>query len=392
MFRLVAKSLFSLCPFLVVASLSGYGQSPTSSPTTDPNAAELQKLKEELELIKQISTLKKDIAQAEADRVTNEKNRILNVLPQPTATPLTGAATITNYTFENEILAYRALGEVTRKIVDRLALPPRGNLVIYNDADLRAMETYLVISSQMRGYNDSYQNYLPRVEAAAASALLGPQMTSVFLRSVVDLLALFRTDVKTEGLSITVDDQALIARLGAELSDKVALYDPNLLLPNTLAADKLESSVLDQLNILQHARALADEVTISDELTKQRLAALNKEVDRFLTALMQVDPQTKRSPLASLFRAEKIRSLLPQKNDNQPALHFLYVKVVKAGGSHTIKSNLFRGTKVTEAGGVIVTYTLINSGGSIKSSGVCYALIKAGSVSAEKYESVVDCR
>ena len=418
----VAGRLTVLAMLLLCVAISVRAQTETPSPTPTPTPtptpaenpnAELEKLKGQLEVLKQIVVLQKDISQAEADRVTQEKNKILNALPQPTATPLAGTATITNFTFENEMLAYRALGAVTEKISGKVGVTGKPELIIYNDADVRAMESYAAVLSQIRSYNKTYIKLMGTQGGpeSAAALLLGPQVGTAFLRSVVDLLALFRTDVKVEGVAITLDDDAIAARVSDELSSKFNIYNPKLLLPRMLDAPATGSDntqpegILKELHNLQFLRSLADGIIENlkknDPATADKLTALNKEVDKLITALMEVDPQTKRSAVNGLYRAEKIMPLLSRasggneastatNNGSEPYL--LYLKFIKAGGSHNTKTNLFKGTKMTETGGAIVAYNLFKANGAVTSSGVCYAYIGARNSSPDAQILLADCK
>jgi hypothetical protein len=410
-----------LVTFLLICCTTGVSAqtestSPTPTPAENPNA-DLEKLKNQLEILKQIVVLQKDISQAEADRVTQEKNKILNALPQPTATPLAGTATISNFTFENEVLAYRALGSLTGKIFDKVNVSGRPTLIIYNDADVRAMESYAAVLGQIRSYNDTYKLLIGGGAESASALLLGPQVGTAFLRSVVDLLALFRTDVKVEGVAIILDDDAIAARVADGLSSKFNIYNPKLLLPNMLDAPAMggdntqAEGLLKSLHSLQFLRSLADSTianSLTDARTKEKLTALNKEVDKFIAALLEVDPQTKRSAVNGLYRAEKLMPLLSRgggqsghasdgnepNNDansaNEPYL--LYLKFIKAGGSHNTKTNLFKGTKMTETGGAIVAFNLFKANGPVTSSGVCYAYIGARNSSPEAEVLLADCK
>ena len=386
------STLMALVTLSIIACTSAVGQNPTPSPTPDP-LADLKKLKEELETLKQIVGLQKDIAVAEADRATAEKNRILNALPQPTATPLTGQATVTNFTFENEILAYRSISHATDLMKNNITVASDSPLIIYNDGDIRALETYAATLSQIRAYNRAYKDTkMPGTAEAATSLLLAPQVASTFLRSVVDLVSLFRTDTKIEGLTITLDEEAVLARVANGLSSKFKVYRPSLLLPNTLGVkdDKLASDLLAGIYALQFNRTLAQSYATNktvDNSTKEILNALNTEVGKFLTALT-TDDATKRNPLAALFRAERLLTLFA----SQPEPYVLYLKYVKAGGSRITKTNLWKGSKLSETGGAAFAYTIFNVKGAVSKSGFCYAYFGSSSSSPEPVELTSECK
>jgi hypothetical protein len=82
---------------------------------------------------------------------------------------------------------------------------------------------------------------------------------------------------------------------------------------------------------------------------------------------MRVDDTTRQSALTGLFRAERLKSLLA---DEKNQTYILHLKLAKAEGTRTTKSNLFTGTKLSHAGGMIVSYTLFDRNGQIVRSGI----------------------
>ena len=352
--------------------------SPTPTPTPDPRLEELEKRLKELETQAKIAAKEKEIAEAEASRATADKNRILNLLPTPTATPLAGTDTTTGtVTFESELLAYRALGTTAKTIADDLT-GITGSVVIHNHADIKAMESYVIVLNQIKTLTRRYAQLNPPTggEESLAAFLAAPQIASTLIRSVADIFALFRTNTTTAGAGITPDDKIIFAAVAEALRGKgLQVYEPDLYLPKLL--DEQPSTFITELANLDQAKTRAERLIAEFEALPAeaqktharrtiipKLRALNSQVDTFMNNLAQVDSTTKVSPLMAYNRAEKLKTLIA------PAGHVLYLKFAKGEGTRVTKTGLFSGTKVTHAGGIILSYTLFNKDGLIVHSGV----------------------
>jgi hypothetical protein len=71
--------------------------------------------------------------------------------------------------------------------------------------------------------------------------------------------------------------------------------------------------------------------------------------------------------MRGLYRAERIKNLL---EDKQTTTYVLHLKMAKAEGVRTTKSNLFTGTKLSYSGDIIVSYILFDRDGKIIRSGI----------------------
>jgi hypothetical protein len=358
---------------------------PAATPTPDPAVQELDKRIKELEKLSTIATKEKEIALSEAERATAEKNKILNLLPTPTATPLTGATSVEGQlVFESELLAYKSLSDIASGVgADMNGVT--GTVVMHNDADIHSLQAYSIILAQIKNTVDQYKALNSRLnpgaaeEVGAATVLAAPQVVSTLLRSVVDIAALFRTDTAITGLAITVDNAVLNSQVAEVLRRKgFNVFEPKLYLPNLF--NQPDSEIIKQLGNLNLVKARGEQAVaefdaLSAEAQKAsskkaiipRVRALNTQVDAFIDALMRVDETTKLSPLTGLYRAERLRNLL---DDKQNPTYVLHLKLAKAEGTRTKKSNLFTGTKLSYSGGMIVSYTLFDRNGQIVRSGI----------------------
>jgi len=156
------------------------------------------------------------------------------------------------------------------------------------------------------------------------------------------------------------------------------VFEPKLFLPNLF--DQPNSEIIKQLGNLSLVKARGEqEVAEFDALSTEaqkasikkafipRVRALNTQVDTFISNLMRLDDTTKQSALTGLYRAEKLRTLF---QDEKQQTYVLHLKVAKAEGTKTTKSNLFTGTKLTYTGGMIVSYTLFDRNGQIVRAGI----------------------
>ena len=111
-----------------------------------------------------------------------------------------------------------------------------------------------------------------------------------------------------------------------------------------------------------------EEVKEHAESAATRLAALNKQFDDLIAALVGGEKGTANT-LTNYIRIERLLSVLGEKD------LWLQLKVINAGGNNRTKTNLivdiFRGgNRLSHSGGVIAEYHLFNASGQSVSSGV----------------------
>jgi len=286
--------------------------------------------------------------------------------------------------FQSELLAYKSLSDVTNSLgadMDGIT----GTVVIYNEADINALQTYGILLAQIKTIVDQYKVLNQRLnpgaseEVGPAAIFAAPQVAATLLRSVADIAALFRTNTTITGSAVSVDDAVLNAQVADTLRRRnLNVFEPKLYLPNLF--NQPDSEIVKQIGNLNSVKARADQAVaefdaLSAEAQKTsakkavipRVRALNTQVDAFVASLMRVDDTTRQSALTGLFRAERLKSLLA---DEKNQTYILHLKLAKAEGTRTTKSNLFTGTKLSHAGGMIVSYTLFDRNGQIVRSGI----------------------
>ncbi len=251
-FSHLAKSArLSLLLLLVALFLVTPRQVPaqTPSPTATPTEEEI-KLQEQ----KQILDLQKAIAE--------DQKAIRDAQPTPAATPavtpLVGEATLEGVRLESEMLSYAAMSQVAAEISReiRQQLPKSDTTIAVFDAqvvkDWRFYQALLpAFAAQVDDILNAYRDILcgasglgsdafkaricPDYKPHTFRAMDRAMLTSVpesfnagagLLKSFIDFAALFRTDVKIEGASVTIDDSALVAEVFRALHNEFVCW-PN---------------------------------------------------------------------------------------------------------------------------------------------------------------------
>jgi hypothetical protein len=315
-----------ICFLTAFTCVTATAQTPTPSPTPTEEELRLQEEKRVLDLKKAIEENKKAIRDAQ---------------PKPSATPLSGDTTLTEgVRLETEIVSYKAMAEAAKLISTEIhgKITTATNIAIYDGQTIKDWRFYQSVSPGLEGYiKDLRQRYLtlfcsdndtdPQIRAvycpagsplrqagydsARALAVIPPAVIpeafaagSTFLRSFIDLAALFRTDTKIEGKSVTIDQNALVAEVLRRLKGDYAsinLYNPGMFPPRT------DSS--------------SPTVTIIGELF-----LFKKEADRLIKIKNQAKPaaqatldQHKAELKAYQDELEMVESLLEKKKNLQRA-------------------------------------------------------------------------
>jgi hypothetical protein len=232
---------------------STYAQTPTTTPTPSEEELRLQEQKRLLELQKDIELAKKAIRDAQPQP------------PTPTATPLAGDTTLDpNVKLEVEMVAYLAMSDIASRIAAEVKGQSSGkNLAIYDAQVVKDWRFYRALLPAFKVQVDdlikNYQTLLcknpaefstpgfkdmcpkPTQDSMNADAMPFSILPKAFsagtdiLKSFIDLTALFRTDTKIEGKSVTIDESAMVAEVFRALKKTtggpVKLYYPEVFPP-----------------------------------------------------------------------------------------------------------------------------------------------------------------
>jgi hypothetical protein len=228
-------------------------------------------------------------------------------------------------------------------------------------------------------------------EAEASTESLAPAMVGVALDSVTKLLGFFRTDYKVAGAELTLDDVALLQAVAGKL--QVPVFVPSIFNPAAVeGAGNLIKAELAELSAqLDPSRVLADKLetliaqrqkTAADAATKASLrASLEREIaglrtltDRFKAASTAYDTLVGKLMAPDDATATMLRDLAVWNGLKQAGGKLLVLKVQRAGGSSYTEKNLwnfFGRMPFYVAGGVVVSYTLLNgTDGQVEAAGV----------------------
>ena len=229
----------------------------------------------------------------------------------------------------------------------------------------------------------------------------GPAIATAAIKSVIDLIALFRTDVDIKTSEITPEPALVEAEIAKSLKKELptaTIINPAYYLPiKALANPFAESKLLPKLDLLYAKRQTAtnfiaaverkkpDQQTAEEKEKASQLKDLNTQFDKLNSALVVVDDKTGLSLLTLLLKGERIITLIPT-DGSAKTVAVLFVKVARAGGANRVSRNLFTGSKVSHNGGSIVGYALFNSDGGIVQTGTLYCL--TGFHEAEELEEL----
>jgi hypothetical protein len=324
-----------------------------------------------------------DLATLDAQIATQNRTAFLQSLPPSDTKPIDAKTTVdANVVFEAHVLAYRMLRRVAGRIADHVhgKLPEDRALLIHTDTDMTALTAFRTFVAQVSELGSAYDALAPKEQPPNAQflfAAVGVVAATATIKTVVDLVALLRTERNISGVAVTIEDMALISEVGGALARNDRKVFVTQLYPLPVDGGAIERR-LDGLR--RQAVAAAERVDALESPTEkttsrerlQQLDVIRKGYENLFTNLPSSAPAF---PLAigvpdpggnavtTLVRGAGVDALLSR----EPGSSVLYLKVLKAGGSNETKRNLVR-SKLEHSGGVVVNYILFDEDGSILSS------------------------
>lgn len=297
--------IVSLMLFVALAGPSVRAQDATPSPTPTEEEQRLQEQKRLLELQRDIELAKKAIRDAQPAPEAKATP------PAPTATPLSGEATLENVKLESEMVSYNALSaaadliskEIKSKtdfVIDNQPGHAK-NIAIYDAQIVKDWRFYKALypafKDQIDDIRKEYESLLCHESSIKKDVdrrflnseyctdpnrdvrIPVPGFQSAFaagtnlLKSFVDLAALFRTDTKIQGLAFTVDENAFVAELFRAIKNdyddvKINLYYPEVFPPRV----KDSSETVTVIGDLYIYKSQADLVIKKKNAQKEDLA------------------------------------------------------------------------------------------------------------------------
>lgn len=395
---------------LLLITLGTWAQTESPTPTPTPlskidQIAEQKKLIErETELLKaRIEYLKAYNEATGASGMNRENSGGKTTFTAPDQTPV----------IEVTSLSYEALDEVATK-VDQHLRPHIGRydrLVLFYEPDFLALSRYRIYREQAKLALANYEVLVKAVNDAAGSggqksvgiesvsetrsgglitALGLPSIAGSTIRSVAELISLFRTDQTITESMDTIDRKGAVSAViaGRMLSSNSGLlvYNPEQFVPEYDVGISDDNSFYNTLARLQAANAYIDYFIDSnkrlvegrqpgDELA--RLLASAKIVKAQLATLSfaitpDIFPETPSEKIdatefRSMVRAEKLDRFL---RNGSGGAGILRVRLLASGGSRRESRNLLLGNKTDYSGSAVIELSLYDADGTMRLSEV----------------------
>lgn len=390
-YRLIVKSFLGILLSLISStSLEVLAQSvPITS--TDQKISDLQNQINRLDALLQIR-------QAEAKRATSiggivgaERAILDQALPnvEETSRPfntdeLLKEGSLERLKAESRILIYEGVKQISSNIQERI--PNGSTVMIYNEDVLKSLiavrEYEIILDSLIEDYEKIIEE-LRTLQAQPSESenefgVLGtsqvlriPEVATKVTRSVIDFLALFRTDVTVETVAIDARnelEQAIL--ISAFASDMKAKKRVNVFFPSLYAPDLALTNVSEIYGKIRTIKELQQETdNLSGKL--EMLPEQSEEIRRQKEALSRLNEQVK-----LLISFEKLPELqlglkATEILDNENTL-ILYIDQVLAYGNNQTLTNLFSGLTIRHAGNVMLNYMLFDRQGKIVAADTLY--------------------
>lgn len=340
---------------------------------TDP---EYQKAKNAADLAAEQARL----AVALKDKQAAENTMAQSGIPKIPVTPLSGTATVdANFNIDGQILAYREIAKLTEQVVKEVKEvlgDERPKILLMSEEYVPWIEQYRSMIESLKYLIDAYQEKQPEptVPKILAPKMLSPTAIGEVIKTAVDFMGLFRTNIDVKGVAVKIEDMALSSELAKRFLplqiDSIHLNPLSLMLLPSNTSD-----LTDKLSKLENLKAHADQQVsqlesnpnraTSENTYLSRLKALNSQVDSLITSLYKNDDKTGCNQFSQLYKAEKVNALL--KTEPSPCV--LWAKVLAAGGANITKQNIL-GSSIFSTGGAVISFFLLNNTGKVLASGV----------------------
>ena len=405
------KKLLCLATALLALSSSIIAQSPASSPPDDAVAREAR-LREEIRLleaqIKYLNTIKS------ASGTSN--------ITAATAGGSTTFANAQQANLESVSLSYEAVQEIAQ-LIDRELKPAvsqyRG-IVIYSEPDFLALTRYRLYREQVKMALANYEALVKRIAEEAASgadgglsdssrpksvrmlgssealvAALGvPGIATSAIRSVAELMSLFRTEQTITESRDVVDRNSLgtiVAGTFLKSNPSLVVYHPDMFVPEYELGISDPDSLYSQISRINAAEAYID--YFLTEIEKTPPAERDAAIRRIIAAAKIVQSQIRNldfrgpveraagagneqnaqatarvSEFRQMLRAEKLDKVLAPPGGGRVGV--VKLRLLSSGGARRDKKNLLLGGKTDYSGSAVVEVALYDADGTMRASEV----------------------
>lgn len=408
------KKIFLLIAVLASLSFGTNAQNPTPTPADGESLeAREERIKEEIRLlearIKYLNTIRSAAGSSSITAATSGGTTTFAMTPN------------TQANLETVSLSYEALQEIAQ-MIDRNLKPTvsqyRG-LVIYHEVDFLALTRYRLYREQVRMALANYEAIVKRIEDEAASgtaagmtgsvrpksvrnlgaeglvtALSAPSIATSAIKSVAELVSLFRTDQTITQSRDVVDKDSLgtvVAGTFLKANPNLVVYHPEQFVPEWELGVRDENSLYSQLSRINAAEAYLN--YFLDETEKlpaaerespplNRIIAAAKLVQKQISNLGFTTYPTERtaggdqnaqanqnrvSEFRQMLRAEKLDRMLTRSDAR---VGVMKLKLLASGGARRDKRNLLLGGKTDYSGSAVVEVALYDADGTMRASEV----------------------
>jgi hypothetical protein len=224
---------------------------------------------------------------------------LTGLLPASTATPQSGAVTVSgNNPFDSQELAYGVLAKVATAVASKVE--GNGPILVYDQTEMNSLVNFKAVlkvldalQGQVAHLKQTFTGDLdPKIEILMAqpkpvapqaelaiAPILVPGLLLGGLKTLSDLMGMFRTNTSIAFSSFTADDVALTAAVVSELIAKgKEVYEPAAM---SIDATNDASNFMTELSLVQN-----DLVDIQEKATagQAKLQQLSDALDAFIKA------------------------------------------------------------------------------------------------------------
>lgn len=311
---------------------------------------------------------------------------------------------------ETQMLAQEAARVIAKRLKERLTKAKVTSLIIYNSTEIASLSALAAVLKQLeqlalefdaQGSNtiqvlrdakslidESEEALQPEALAdLATAAILGPSIATGVVKSVAELVNLFRTTTEFKRQTVTVTEDMIVSYLVNQFGGEVTVYYPTFFPPHLIdesgspglavALQELNETRLGAQTMIEDLTAMETSLTTkmstapTDSQAKfqpaidaikgvrSRLQFLNTAVEQLTASLRTPDPTSKETPLSQLIRAERLASIM-----KEPGAFTLRLNVI-ANGTTMIRKNAFTSARAEHSAGVSLVYQLFDLTGKI---------------------------
>ncbi len=399
----------TLAVLFTAAGIAAQSGTPVPTPAATP-VPKIDQIEEEKKLIQKETELIK--ARIEYLKAISEASGSSSITKDTSGGKTTFATPEPTPVVEVTALSYEALDEVADKVEQRVRPHIGGydRLVLFYEPDFLALSRYRIYREQAKVALANYKAFItalresenrggPKIAGVESGDNRGgglitglsiPSMAGTTIKSVAELISLFRTDrTITESLD-TIDKRgavnAVIAGRMLNAVNGLRVYNPEQFVPEYDVGIGDENSFYNTLAELQAASAFIEYFIDtnkrqgegrqpSDELARFLATAkvIKGQFDALSFAITpDIFPETPAekndaTEFRNMVRAEKLDRFMRNASRGTGVLR---VRLIASGGSRRESRNLLLGNKIDYSGSAVIEVSLYDADGTMRLSEV----------------------